>query len=132
VSAADGRLRPRYLHLATHGFFEAPSAQVRQLHWPRDDRLPFGLAREYRAYARNPLLLSGLALAGANASPEKGLLRAEEVADLVRLGLRAPEEKAEPVPQGGAAARSHPALWAAFVLSGDTGPLPEVQARRSP
>jgi CHAT domain-containing protein/Tfp pilus assembly protein PilF len=216
--------RPRYLHLATHGLFEAPSARVQALRWPRDELLPFELAREYRTYARNPLLLSGLVLAGANQAPAQGILRAEEVAgvnlrgcqlvalsacdtglgrvaggegvlglqrafhaagarsvvaslwkvsdaatsvlmeefyanlwqkklprlealrqaqlavlrdpdrvrrrqnelraELTRLGVRAPEELARPLPPGGP--RSHPALWAAFVLSGDTGPVPPV------
>jgi CHAT domain-containing protein/Tfp pilus assembly protein PilF len=222
---AGKRPRPRYLHLATHGLFEAPSAQVQRLRWPRDEAMPFGLAREYRAYVRNPLLLSGLVLAGANADPEKGVLRGLEVADLdlrgcelavlsacdtglgkaaagegvlglqrafqeagarsvtaslwkvqdaatsvlmeefyanlwqkklprlealrqaqltvlreparvqqrqkelqaelARRGERGPEDGARPLPEGGP--RSHPALWAAFVLSGDGGPLPDAK-----
>jgi tetratricopeptide (TPR) repeat protein len=226
LEPAKDRPRPRYLHLATHGLFEAPSAQVQALHWPRDEALPFELAKEYRAYARNPLLLSGLVLAGANEAPDNGILRAEEVADLdlrgcqlavlsacdtglgkvaggegvlglqrafqaagarslvvslwkvhdaatsvlmeefyanlwqkklprlealrqaqltvlrdparvprrqkelraelTRRGLRGPEEEARPLPEGGP--RGHPALWAAFVLSGDPGPLPPARA----
>lgn len=222
LEAAGGGRRPRYLHLATHGLFEAPSARVQALRWPRDEALPFELAREYRAYARNPLLLSGLVLAGANEAPARGILRAEEVADLdlrgcalavlsacdtglgkvaggegvlglqrafqeagaravvvslwkvhdaatsvlmeefyanlwqkkltrlealrqaqltvlrdparvqrrlkelrtelTRMGIRGPGEEARPLPPGGP--RSHPALWAAFVLSGDFGPVP--------
>jgi hypothetical protein len=41
--------------------------------------------------------------------------------------VRGPEDEPAPLPQGGApaAARSHPALWAAFILSGDTGPIVE-------
>jgi hypothetical protein len=35
---------------------------------------------------------------------------------------RAPEEEAAPLPEAGpGAVRSHPALWAAFVLTGDIG-----------
>jgi CHAT domain-containing protein len=222
-AAAEGR--PRYLHLATHGFFDRTSREGQQLRpFAREEALPFGLAREYQTYTRNPLLLSGLVLAGANADPDRGLLRAEEVADLdlrgcelavlsacetglgkvadtegvqglqrafqaagarslvvslwkvhdaatsvlmeefysnlwqkklsrlealrqaqltvlrnpalvqkrqqelAKLGVRGPEDEPAPLPQGGApaaAARSHPALWAAFILSGDTGPIVE-------
>jgi CHAT domain-containing protein len=216
--------RPRYLHLATHGFFEPPSAEAIKLRWPAEEQLlPFGLAKEYRTYTRNPLLLCGLVLAGANLDREKGILRAEEVAgldlrgcelavlsacetalgkvadtegvqglqrafhaagarslvvslwkvhdaatsvlmeefyanlwqkklprlealrqaqltvlrnparvqqrqrELAKLGVRGPEDEPAPLPQGGApaAARSHPALWAAFILSGDTAPVVE-------
>src|SRR5262249_23561333 len=78
-----GAARPRYLHLATHGFFEAPSPEAVKLRWPTEAQLPtFDLARQYRTYTRNPLLLCGLALARANLDREKGILRAEEVADL--------------------------------------------------
>jgi CHAT domain-containing protein len=221
---AKGAARPRYLHLATHGFFEPPSPEAIKLRWPAEEQLlPFGLAKEYRTYTRNPLLLSGLVLAGANRDREKGILRAEELAnldlrgcelavlsacetglgkvdpgeglqglqwafqaagarslvvslwkvhdaatsvlmeefytnlwqkklsriealrqaqltvlrnparvqqrqrELAKLGVRGPEDEPAPLPPGGtpAAARSHPALWAAFVLSGDTGPVPE-------
>src|SRR5262249_6227819 len=44
--------------------------------------------------------------------------------ELAKLGVRGPEDEPAPLPQGGTpAARSHPALWAAFILSGDTGPV---------
>ena len=81
-----------YLHLATHGFFLGNDC---------DDavytgRGPDGLrgiggrkgAKRQRILPDNPLLLSGLALAGANqrrptrANPEDGILTAEEVAAL--------------------------------------------------
>ena len=81
-----------YLHLATHGFFLGNDC---------DDavytgRGPDGLrgiggrtgAKRRRILPDNPLLLSGLALAGANqrrptrADPEDGILTAEEVAAL--------------------------------------------------
>jgi CHAT domain-containing protein len=188
--------------------------------------------QQYRTFGRNPLLASGLVLAGANRSPDDGLLRAEEAAgldlrgaelvvlsacdtgrgrvsdnqgvlglqrgfeaagartlvvslwsvsdpatsvlmeefytnlwakrlprlealrqaqltvlrdpgrvearaeqlrqELARLGaevvLRGGSKRPVPLPEGGrideTARRSHPAYWAAFVLSGDTGPLP--------
>jgi hypothetical protein len=46
--------------------------------------------------------------------------------ELAKLGVRGPEDEPEPLPRGGApVARSHPALWAAFLLSGDAGPIVE-------
>jgi CHAT domain-containing protein len=82
LSPAAGAPRWRYVHLATHGYFEAPlpadaarAARVVALEG-------FGGAREYRTLARNPLLRSGLVLAGANAHPDDGVLTAEQVADL--------------------------------------------------
>jgi CHAT domain-containing protein len=59
--------RPRYLHLATHGFFEPPERVERLLRGlrARPDRL--ALWREQTTtLASLPLLRSGLALAGAN------------------------------------------------------------------
>jgi CHAT domain-containing protein len=69
--------RWRYLHLATHGFFQppAPKGAARR---PEDDML-FGQAWRQRVYARNPFLASGLVLAGANRAPDRGTLTAEEV-----------------------------------------------------
>jgi tetratricopeptide (TPR) repeat protein len=75
-----GQPQWRFLHLATHGFFEAPP--------PRPPRPPaataftFDEARQTLTYGRNPLLLSGLVLSGANRFPDRGILTAEEVADL--------------------------------------------------
>jgi CHAT domain-containing protein/tetratricopeptide (TPR) repeat protein len=223
LAPAKGAARPRYLHLATHGFFEQTPAHVLKLRHAALDRLPFDTARQVGTYARNPLLLSGLVLAGANRDRENGILRAEELAELDlrgcevavlsacetglgrvdpgegvqglqwafqaagarslvvslwkvhdaatsvlmeefysnlwhkklsrlealrqaqltvlrnpgrvlqrqrelrKLGVRGPEDEPAPLPPGGApaAARSHPALWAAFILSGDTGPIVE-------
>jgi CHAT domain-containing protein/lipopolysaccharide biosynthesis regulator YciM len=74
-----------YLHLATHGFFTPPPAR------PARRRVgevrSFAEARDVLTYDRNPLLLSGLVLAGANSDPEKGLLTAEEVAGLDLRGV---------------------------------------------
>src|SRR5262249_54072013 len=206
-------------------FFEPTPPAVQKLRHALMERLPFDTARQYGAYGRNPLLLSGLVLAGANRDREKGILRAEELAnldlrgcelavlsacetglgkvdpgeglqglqwafqvagarslvvslwqghdaapsglmegvytqlwpkklsriealrqaqltvlrdparvqrrqrELAKLGVRGPEDEPAPLPKGGApaAARSHPALWAAFILSGDTGPVPEAK-----
>jgi CHAT domain-containing protein len=62
--------RPRYLHLATHGF----------LLQPQTDKGKFK-ARAYLLAVRNPLLLSGIVLASANRDPG-GILTAEEVSGL--------------------------------------------------
>jgi CHAT domain-containing protein len=66
----------RYLHLATHGFFEPPAADTRLVHAFTPGELPA------RAHVRNPLLLSGLVFAGANRDPQTGTLTAEEVSGL--------------------------------------------------
>src|SRR5262249_46617334 len=64
---SGGKRKPwRYVHLATHGFFREASAEG----------------------VRNPLLLSGVVLAGANRRAEEGLLTAEEVGGLDLRGCR--------------------------------------------
>ncbi|MCA9468165.1 MAG: CHAT domain-containing protein, partial [Nitrospira sp.] len=71
---------PRILHIATHGFFlqdqELPAAQL----------LPMSLDTTPLPLTENPLLRSGLALAGANArrsgKQDDGILTAAEVAQL--------------------------------------------------
>lgn len=75
--------RVRYAHLATHGFF----ADERLRSALRLDAAEFDTgSRDLRtAGARNPLVLSGLVLAGANrtgpgAPPDRGLLTAEALA----------------------------------------------------
>jgi CHAT domain-containing protein len=111
-AGAAGR-RWRYLHLATHGFFQPPRNAVplpalagwsaglgaapgwagallalTALHAAEDpeardrSRTRLDLSGQHgRTFERNPLLLCGLVLAGANESPD-GLLSAEEVAGL--------------------------------------------------
>ena len=74
-----GAPRYRYMHLATHGFFDPPAADPRR---PVEDLLAFDQSRDRRTCGRNPLVLSGLVLANANRSPAQGGLSAEEVADL--------------------------------------------------
>ena len=72
---------PRVLHLATHGFF-LPEPRTRDE--PADDPAPVGGIARLRTMA-NPLLRSGIVLAGANALGEDnavgedGWLTAEEI-----------------------------------------------------
>jgi CHAT domain-containing protein/Tfp pilus assembly protein PilF len=101
-SASTGQLladlpRARWAHLATHGFFAAPKSEVRQA--LLDERsFQFGVGLERRGVgARNPLVQSGLVLAGANRpSPQAldallrhdgGLLTGEAIAGLDLGGL---------------------------------------------
>src|SRR6266498_279794 len=85
---------PRVLHIATHGFFlgdqEAPPMETRSP--PSDDqlRLPMRLSK-WASKVENPLLRSGLALAGANerrGGDDDGVLTAMEVASLDLWGTR--------------------------------------------
>lgn len=82
----------RVLHLATHGFFlgaECPAAFDPM----RDVKLTDARAADARAEPESPLLLTGLAFAGANhradAAPDQddGILMAQEVAALDLEGL---------------------------------------------
>jgi CHAT domain-containing protein/tetratricopeptide (TPR) repeat protein len=79
LAAGKDKARPRYLHLATHAYFEPtpplPGEEKREANPSLD---PF---RE-RTFVRNPMLLSGVVLAGANAAPDKGVMTAEEVLGL--------------------------------------------------
>jgi CHAT domain-containing protein len=84
------------LHLATHGFFLGSCSQA-----PRGTRSVGGLAKKGRPQkvvggdaGENPLLLSGLALAGANlrtlagVDEDDGILTAEEVSSLELHGVQ--------------------------------------------
>lgn len=88
------RLRgARYVHLATHGYYGAPTPADTTASSPT--RSAFALAPDDPAVSavrtavasRNPLLESGIALAGANESSE-GLLTAAELATFDLRGVR--------------------------------------------
>jgi CHAT domain-containing protein len=80
--------KARYAHVATHGFFA--DASIRSL--LKVDEKQFRLHGRERAAAgaRNPLVLSGLVLAGANrpeVGPDRGIVTAEGVLGLNLEGL---------------------------------------------
>jgi CHAT domain-containing protein/Tfp pilus assembly protein PilF len=194
--------RARYAHLATHGFFADARFRSAFGHDTEGERLAAGGGRRATVTGRNPLILSGVVLAGANTPQptdewgapvgDDGLLTAEEVAELDLsgtqlvvlsawetglgevaggegvLGLQRAFHQAgargvvaslwqvddrasqrlmadfydgvwgrglgplEALRQAqlnllrgpGGGAQAHPRLWAAWVLSGDPGPLP--------
>jgi hypothetical protein len=80
----------RYLHLATHGFFESPERLAAMMAGLRDPNKGLSidqLGQRADSLAFLPFLKSGLALAGANKGSQKegqdsGLLTAEGVANL--------------------------------------------------
>src|SRR5262249_18306605 len=84
----------RWAHLATHGFFAAPKTEEPQAPLREQDfRLGVGLERR-GAGARNPLVQTGLVLAGANLPPgpdllrdDRGILTAEAIAGQDLSGL---------------------------------------------
>jgi len=85
---------PSVLHIATHGFFlgdqEAPSVETRGV--PDGDplRIPAALSK-WAANVENPLLRSGLALAGANerrSGDDDGVLTSMEAASLDLWGTK--------------------------------------------
>jgi CHAT domain-containing protein/tetratricopeptide (TPR) repeat protein len=85
--------QPRIVHLATHGFFLAQPTASRPEAEIRGFALSFtpGLNEPPSGPVENPLLLSGVALAGANGAgpgPDDGLLYALEVAALDLRGTK--------------------------------------------
>jgi CHAT domain-containing protein len=88
--------RARWAHLATHGFFADPAFRsVLQVDERLYQRAPFGPERVAPG-ARNPLVLSGLVLSGADRAPENGadpgtadgILTAEALASLPLQNLQ--------------------------------------------
>jgi CHAT domain-containing protein len=85
---------PSVLHIATHGFFlrdpEAPQVETRGAPGGDQLRAPATLSK-WAAKVENPLLRSGLALAGANerrSGDDDGVLTAMEAASLDLWGTR--------------------------------------------
>jgi len=81
---------PRILHIATHGFFlDGGAAPVRR---PRTAADPSGTRLgKWAAWTENPMLRSGLALAGANqgrSGADDGVLTALEASDLDLWGTK--------------------------------------------
>jgi CHAT domain-containing protein/Tfp pilus assembly protein PilF len=87
----DAKKVPRYVHLATHGFFADP--KFRSILQVDADLFKYrGFQDRARPGDRNPLVLSGIVLAGANLPPPKdvqallhddrGILTAETIAGL--------------------------------------------------
>lgn len=76
--------RWRYVHLATHGFFEPDPTETEPA---PGTPLSFEAERTLRVHGRNPLLSSGLVLSRANAGARQGILTAEEVAALDLRGV---------------------------------------------
>jgi len=94
-SAIKQTRAPRILHIATHGFFlgdqEAPPAETRGVLGGDPSRASDSVYSKWAANIENPLLRSGLALAGANLSKsgdDDGLLTALEVAGLDLWGTK--------------------------------------------
>jgi CHAT domain-containing protein/Tfp pilus assembly protein PilF len=88
---SDAKKAPRYVHLATHGFFADP--KFRSVLQVDADLFKYrGFQDRARPGDRNPLVLSGIVLAGANLPPPKdlkallqddrGILTAETIAGL--------------------------------------------------
>jgi CHAT domain-containing protein len=88
--------KSRFIHLATHGFFADEKFRSMFGHDVQGEQLFGGedlvTARQAGVTARNPLILSGVVLAGANLPPrtdelglptgEDGILTAEEIVNL--------------------------------------------------
>ncbi|TAL12297.1 MAG: CHAT domain-containing protein, partial [Nitrospirae bacterium] len=125
-SAVKAVYSPRILHLATHGFFLSDEASALDSDAPKasSKRGRSGKKKAAAAQRENPLLRSGLALAGANAETKAtegndGLLTALEIAGMELSGtelvvLPACETGAGKVQNGDGVF----ALKRAFVLAG--------------
>jgi CHAT domain-containing protein len=97
---AEMLTKSNFAHLATHGFFAAPGVRSFFEVDLRDQSLFQISSPEVRSTlgGRNPLLLSGLVVSGANAAPvrdefgiateEDGILTAEEIAGLDLSGIK--------------------------------------------
>ena len=77
--------RARWLHLATHGWISGRG--VVQGQGTQEPTSPFELSHEDRVRGLSPMVLCGLALAGANGPPDRygklpGTITAEEIATL--------------------------------------------------
>jgi CHAT domain-containing protein/Tfp pilus assembly protein PilF len=85
---------PRILHIATHGFFledqDAPPPDTRSLSLDNPLRISDPMLMKWSAKIENPLLRSGLALAGVNQHQggDDGLLTALETASLDLWGTK--------------------------------------------
>jgi CHAT domain-containing protein/Tfp pilus assembly protein PilF len=86
---------PQILHIATHGFFlnnqGAPTADGRGFSGNNPLRIPDLTPNNWPAYLKDPLLRSGLALAGANhgkSGDDDGVLTALEAASLDLSGTK--------------------------------------------
>jgi CHAT domain-containing protein len=86
---------PRFLHIATHGFFlddqETPPAEIPGAFSDDPLRISDQRLSKWAAHIKDPLLRSGLALAGANqgrSGDDDGLLTALEMAGLDLWGTK--------------------------------------------
>jgi len=89
ASLAELAPRARFLHVATHGWFAPESVRSIADSEPLDKLMGFGsrMSGEERARGLSPMLLCGLALAGANLAEDAvgrapGLITAEEISTL--------------------------------------------------
>jgi CHAT domain-containing protein len=87
IKALDGRTTPFVLHLATHGFF-FPDLKIKI---PENDIAGENTKKNYYSQASDPMLRSGLILAGANkfwgkpaenSTGDDGILTASEISNL--------------------------------------------------
>jgi tetratricopeptide (TPR) repeat protein len=86
--------RARWVHLATHGFFAAPDSDEGKALLRKDEFSLSTRGGRFGAGARNPLVQTGLVLAGANLPPkediltdDRGLLTGEAIAGLDLRGM---------------------------------------------